>query len=169
MAKSLLRSDNEIAEIYQRHVKTVYRVCYTYLKNPADTEDAVADTFVKMIKAAPAFEGEEHEKAWLLRTAANVCKDFLKHWWRRNAYEIGVEDLANYSDTLDTENSFEGDSLLEAVCGLPEKYKAVIHLYYYEGYTSVQIAGVLRKPQSTIRSYLSEARAILRTKLGGDF
>ena len=163
MAKSLLRTDREIAEIYQRRVKTVYQVCYTYLKNPADTEDAVADTFIRLIKSAPTFDGEEHEKAWLIRTAANVCKDFLKHWWRR------TEDLTNYSDSLGEENSFGGDSLLEAICGLPEKYKAVIHLYYYEGYTSVQIAGIFRKPQSTIRSYLSEARAILRTKLGGDF
>jgi len=80
MAKSLLRTDNEIAAIYTRHVKTIYRVCYTYMKNPADTEDAVSETFIKMIKSAPAFESEEHEKAWLIRTAVNVCKDVLKVW-----------------------------------------------------------------------------------------
>ena len=165
MAKSLLRTNNEITEIYNRHVKTVYRVCYTYLKNSADTEDVVSDTFIKMIKIAPPFDSEEHEKAWLIRTASNGCKDFLKHWSRKN------KDIADYSDTLKTESesAFEFDSLLEAVCDLPDKYKTVIHLYYYEGYTSVQIAEILRKPKSTIRNYLHEARTILRNKLGGDF
>jgi RNA polymerase sigma-70 factor (ECF subfamily) len=163
MAKALLRTDNELAELYTRHVKTVYRVCRTYLKNPADTEDAVSDTFVKMIKTAMAFDSEEHEKAWLIRTAANVCKDFLKHWSRRN------EDIADYTDTLKAESSLEPDSLIEAVRGLPGKYKTVVHLYYYEGYTSVQIAEILRKPQSTIRNYLHEARGILRERVGDDF
>jgi hypothetical protein len=73
MAKSLLRTDNEIAAIYTRHVKTIYRVCYTYMKNPADTEDAVSETFIKMIKSSPAFESEEHEKAWLTTTPLRVC------------------------------------------------------------------------------------------------
>ena len=163
MAKALSRTDNEIAALYRRHVDTVYRVCYTYLKNPADTEDAVADTFIRLMKSGPAFESEEHEKAWLIRTAANVCKDFLKHWWRR------AEDLTAHAETLPAQNGFETDGLLEAVCALPEKYKAVIHLYYYEGYTSVQIAAMLRKPQSTIRGCLSQARAILRKTSGGDF
>jgi RNA polymerase sigma-70 factor (ECF subfamily) len=116
-----------------------------------------------MIKSVPPFEGEEHEKAWLIRTAANVCKDVLKHWWRRN------EDLADYSDVLKTEDNADADDLLDAVCGLPDKYKAVIYLYYYDGYSSVQISEILRKPQSTVLNHLSEARAILRKKLGGDF
>lgn len=74
MSKSLLRTDKEIAEIYKRHSKTVYRVCFAYMKNPADTEDAVQDTFFQLIKSGPAFESEEHEKAWLIRTATNICK-----------------------------------------------------------------------------------------------
>lgn len=71
MAKPLLRTDAEITELYQRHVKTVYRVCFAYMKNPADTEDAVSDTFYRMMKAEVIFESEEHEKAWLIRTAAS--------------------------------------------------------------------------------------------------
>ncbi|GHV05702.1 hypothetical protein FACS1894217_03040 [Clostridia bacterium] len=160
MAQTLSRTDNEA--IYKRHVKTVYRVCYTFLKNPADTEDAVSDTFVKLIKTAKAFEGEEHEKAWLIRTAGNVCKDFLKHWSRRNV------NIADYADNLTTCDSFKTDSLLEAVLNLPDKYKAVVHMYYYEGYTSVQIAKAFRKPQSTIRNYLHEARKILRERCDFD-
>ena len=163
MAKSLLRTNNEISEIYGRHVKTIYRVCYTYLKNSTDTEDIVSDTFIKMIKVGPVFESEEHEKAWLIRTATNCCKDFLKHWSRHN------KDLSDYSETLKIESEYKDDVLLETICSLPDKYKTVIHLYYYEGYTSVQIAKIMQKPESTIRNYLHEARSILRNKLGGDF
>jgi len=163
MAKSLLRTNSEIAEIYNRHVKTIYGVCFAYMKNPADTEDAVSETFIKLIKSAPMFESEEHEKAWLIRIASNVCKDVLKHWWRRK------EDIADYSETLKTEDSLEYSGLLKAVCSLPDKYKTAVHLYYYEGYNSSEISQILRKPQSTIRYYLSEARKILRKKLGGDF
>jgi RNA polymerase sigma-70 factor (ECF subfamily) len=160
MAQSCQRTDNEIAAIYQRHVKTVYRVCFTYLKNAADTEDATADTFVKLMRSAPAFENEEHEKAWLIRASINVCKDSLKHWWRRR------EDLADYSETLKAEEPFETDDVTDAVTGLPDKYKSVVYLYYFEGYTSVQIAELLHKPQSTIRNYLHEARMLLRERLG---
>lgn len=80
MSKSLLRTDKEIAEIYKRHSKTVYRICFAYMKNPTDTEDAVQDTFFQLIKSGPAFESEEHEKAWLIRTATNICKNVLRHW-----------------------------------------------------------------------------------------
>ena len=163
MAKSLLRTNNEIVGIYNRHVKTIYGVCFTYMKNPADTEDAVSETFIKLIKFAPMLESEEHEKAWLIRTASNVCKDVLKHSWRRN------ENLTEYSETLKTDDSLEYSGLLDAVCSLPDKYKTAVHLYYYEGYNSSEISQILRKPQSTIRYYLHEARKILRKKLGGDF
>ena len=163
MAKSLFRADSEIEEIYRRQVRTVFRVCFTYMKSVADTEDAVSDTFVKMIKTAPAFDNEEHEKAWLIRTAVNVCKDALKHWWRK------CEDISDYSDTLESESPLDVDDVTEAVLGLPEKYKAVVYLYYYEGYTSVEISELLHKPKSTIRNHLHEARNLLRERLGDTY
>ncbi|MCL2088400.1 MAG: RNA polymerase sigma factor [Oscillospiraceae bacterium] len=163
MVKSLLRTDSEIAEIYQRHVKTVYRVCYTYMKNTADTEDATSETFVRMIKTSPVFKSGEHEKAWLIRTAINVCKDYLKRSCRKD------EGLENHSETLSCESVFETDGVITAVLELPDKYKSVVYMYYYEGYTSVQISAMLKKPQSTIRNYLSEARNILRERLGDSY
>ena len=162
MSNSLLRTDKEIAEIYSRHSKTVYRVCFAYMKNPADTEDAVQDTFFRLIKSGPAFESEEHEKAWLIRTAANICKNTLKHWWRKRESIDDHYDLA-VSDHIET------DDVLKAVMELPEKYKTVVYLYYYEGYPSKTIADILKKPQSTIRNYLREARAILKERLGENF
>ncbi len=162
MAKSLLRTDKEIAEIYSRQVKTVYRVCFAYMKNAADTEDAVSDTFMKMIRSGAGFVSEEHEKAWLIRTASNVCKDMLKSWWRKR------EKLEDFEQRQGS-GPVEVDETLQAVMALPEKYKTVVYLYYYEGYTSVEISKILLKPQSTIRNYLCEARNILRERLGSDF
>jgi RNA polymerase sigma-70 factor (ECF subfamily) len=162
MAKSLLRTNKEIAEIYTRHMKTIYRVCFAYMKNPTDTEDAVSDTFYKLVKSEPMLDSEEHEKAWLIRTAINVCKNTLRHWWRKN------EDLADH-ENLQGAGNIEIDTTLQVVMSLPDKYKTVVYLYYYEGYTSVEISNILKKPQSTIRNYLHEARGVLREKLGGGF
>lgn len=168
MSKSLLRTDKEIEEIYMRHSRMVYRLCFAYMKNSADTEDAVQDTFFRLIKSAPSFESGEHEKAWLIRTASNICKNMLRHWWRKR------ENIEDFYDLADPENSdinasISVDSVFRVVMELPAKYKNIVYLYYYEGYNSAEIAGILKKPQSTIRNYLHEARAILRERIGDDF
>jgi RNA polymerase sigma-70 factor (ECF subfamily) len=160
--KSLLRTDGEIAAVYERHKSTVYRVCFAYMKNPADTEDAVQDTFLRLIESAKAFESEEHEKAWLIRVASNICKNTLRHWWYKR---VSIDD---YEDLQDN-GGIEIDGVFDAVMSLPHKYKTVVYLYYYEGYNCAEIAAMLRKPHSTIRNHLHEARESLKTKLGGDF
>ena len=76
MQRSLLRTNEELAQIYNRHVTTVYNVCFMYMKNPHDTEDMVQNTFIRLMRDPTRFESEEHEKAWLIRTAINLCKDF---------------------------------------------------------------------------------------------
>jgi len=162
MKETLRRTDKEITEIYIRHRQTVYRVCYAYMKNPADTEDAVQDTFVQMIRKGPVFENEEHEKAWLIRTAENVCRNVLRYWWRRH------EDIDDHYDLQSPDHS-EADSLMQTVMALPDKYKTVVYLYYYEGYSSAEIAGMLGRPQSTIRNYMTEARRLLKERSGEDF
>ncbi|MCL2677865.1 MAG: RNA polymerase sigma factor [Clostridiales bacterium] len=161
MAKSLQRTDKEIAELYQRHVKTVYRVCFAYMKNRDDADDMVHDTFVKLIRQGCAFAHEEHEKAWLIRTASNLCKDNLRHWWRKREK---FEDCA----ALPGKDSFEITETFQVIMGLPERYKTVIYMYYYEGYSGQEIAQALSKPLSTIYNHLHEAKTILRNKLGGD-
>ncbi|MCL2361698.1 MAG: RNA polymerase sigma factor [Defluviitaleaceae bacterium] len=161
MTTSLQRTGKEIAEIYERHKDMVYRICFAYMKSNTDTEDAVQDTFCNLIKGAKPFESYEHEKAWLIRTATNVCKNSVKHWWRKRE---NLEDYENHRSP----DVFEIDETFQVVMGLPRKYKTVVYLYYYEGYDSAEIAQILQKPQSTIRYYLSQARKILREKIGGD-
>jgi RNA polymerase sigma-70 factor (ECF subfamily) len=132
------------------------------MKNAADTEDAVQDTFYKMMATRVVFESEEHEKAWLIRTATNVCKNSVRHWFRKH------EDLTDYENLQGAAN-IEIDDTFEVVMGLPDKYKSVVYLYYYEGYTTPEISEILQKPQSTIRNHLHEARGVLKEKLGGEF
>jgi len=162
MPDSLLRTDKEIEEIYMRHYKTIYRVCFSYMKTTHDTEDAVQDTFIKLIKSGPAFETHEHEKAWLIVTATNICKNLLHHWWRKRENIDDFQEIPS-SDTVET------DDIFKVVMELPEKYKAIVFLYYYEGYSSVEISNILKKPQSTIRNYLHKARCILKERLGNNF
>ena len=150
-----------IAEIYKRHVSMLHRVCFSYMKNSADTEDVVSEVFVKLIRSGMIFQSTEHEKAWLLRTAINLCKDNLKHWWYNRA---NIDDY----DDLESKNPFMEDETLKIVMGLPERYKAVIYLHYYEGYSSAEIGKILRKPQSTVLYHMHIARKLLKEVLDNE-
>ena len=162
MANSLSRTGKDIAEVYNRHRDMIYRVCFAYMKNCTDTEDIIQESFCRLLTAQVNFENAEHEKAWLIRTAINLCKNNLRNWWRKRE---NIED----HQSLQTRNEFEIDDTFKVVMSLPDKYKSVVYLYYYEGYDSVEISEILKKPQSTIRYFLSMARKILREKLRGDF
>ena len=132
------------------------------LKNESDAEDVVQETIIKYYQKSPVFVDSEHEKAWLIVTASNLCKDSLKKWWRKH------EDLDDYANILPAADPKE-DSAVEAVLNLPPKYKDVVYLYYYEGYSTAEIARHLKSPEATVRSRLSRARTILKDQLGGDF
>lgn len=157
---SLLRTDKEITEIYNRNADTVYYVCYSFMKNKPEAEDMVQETFLRLITKGRAFESERHEKAWLIVTASNLCKDALKRMHRR---EEPLEDHWG----LASPEALRDNPVLEAVLSLPAEYKTVVHMYYYEGYTAREIAGALRCPQATVRTRLARARKLLKTMLGG--
>lgn len=161
MENAQLRSEKEITEIYERHVDMVYRICFSYLKNTMDTEDMVQNTFMKIFDSSITFDGPEHEKAWLIVTASNLCKNHLKHWWQKRG------DLEDYHGA--ESQDFKGESeLLDAVQRLPEKYRIVLYLYYYEGYDTNEIAKLLNKPSSTIRNDLHRGRKSLKEMIGED-
>lgn len=157
---TLLRSNQEIIAIYDRHVDTVYRVCYAFMKNPSEAEDMTQETFLRLISYRRPFENERHEKAWLIVTASNLCKDALKKWWRKNE---SIDDYPN----LPLEIPDTGNAVLDAILSLPQDYKDAVYMYYYEGYTTVEIARHLNCPESTVRSRLARARKQLQTILGG--
>lgn len=156
---SLLRTDKEIIAIYDRHVNTVYRVCYSFMKNIPETEDMVQETFLRLIASGKAFENERHEKAWLIVTASNLCRDSLKKWWRRS------EPLEEMQIAATQESHSE---VLEAVMRLPADYKTAVYMFYYEGYSTEEIAAYLSISPGTVRSRLTRARKKLKDILGGD-
>ena len=157
---SLLRTDEEIMDIYNRQVDTVYRVCFSFMKTRTDTEDMVQETFLRLMSSGTEFQSEKHEKAWLIVTASNLCKDALRRAWRKHT---SIDDLQEIP-----QDGPEWNPVLEAILALPADQKTAVYMYYYEGYSSAEIAKAMRCRQGTIRSRLSRARQALKKDLGGD-
>ena len=141
-------------------MKSVYRLCYSYLGSAADAEDATQATFMKLVDKPRTFKDHEHEKAWLLACAANVCKDELKSARRKRAGDMPA-------DVVDPQSHAEPSNVLDAVLALPEQYKDCVYLHYFEGYKTDEIASMTNTPPSTIRNRLSEARKLLKASLDG--
>ena len=138
----------------------VYRVAYSYLKNRPDAEDALQETFLRLIRGRVAFVDAQHEKAWLIRTVSNVCRDMLKAKSRHHL------DLDAQTQLAAPEP--EANALLAAILALPGKYKTAVYLYYYEGYAVSEIADMLRQSPNTVKTWLSRARKALKETLGGE-
>lgn len=155
-----------VGKLIDRYGDTVLRIAYTYLKNMADAEDAVQDVFLNIIEKKPEFNDSAHEKAWIIRATINICKNKLNVYWNRNKCSIDdVAEIATY-DKYDTDTD-----VLKAVMSLPEKYRIVIYMYYYEGYSTKEISKLIGKNDVTVRSNLSRARSKLKDVLkeGYDF
>ena len=137
--------------------------CFVHLKNRHDTEDVFQNVYMKYLLYEGTFESMEHEKAWFARVTINACTDWLRALSRRKW--VSLDALAEESTELDNPSK----EVLETVLKLPEKYRDVIYLFYYEGYTAVEIARILGKKENTVYTWLSRAKDILRERLGGDW
>jgi RNA polymerase sigma-70 factor (ECF subfamily) len=161
---SLPRTSEEFAELYQRHADMVYRLCCMYLKNIPDAEDAVSVVFLKLIESPKNFQDHEHEKAWLICSARNTCKDILKHWWRTKRVESD-----NLPEFPSWDNQAQAGETLSSLLALPEKYKTVMYLYYFEGYSVREMSQMLNRKESTLQTQLAKGRRLLKFDLGGYF
>ena len=142
-----------------RNGDRLLRAAAAIMGGKAEAEDAVQDAFVKLMERAPVFKDERHEAAWLLRVTINRCKDRLRSFaWSRSA-----PIPADYPAQND-----EQRELLEVVRALPAKYRAVIHLYYYEGYATKEIAVMTGQKESAVREQMTRARRMLRKYLEED-
>jgi RNA polymerase sigma-70 factor (ECF subfamily) len=160
---SLLCTDKEFEEIYQRNKDMVYRMCYLYLKNKADAEDATQSIFLKLINHGKPFHEQEHEKAWFITTAKNYCKDILKSWWNNRRVDLDVLlETAHWDDT-------ESGEVFAKIFLLPEKYKTVMYLFYVEGYSIKEISAILNRKETTVQTQLSRGRKRLSIDLGGKY
>lgn len=153
---------NQQAEmILDTYGNSILQYAYTYLHNMSDAEEVLQDTLIQFLKTAPVFESREHEKAWLLRVAGNLSKNRIRYNAVRKTDELNEELLAEQREDL----SFVWD----AVKSLPEKYREVVHLFYHEGYSTKQIADILRKNEATVRSDLHRGRARLKELLKEEY
>ncbi len=148
-------------EFYKRNAKNIYRICFLYLKNHHDTEDAVQTCFVKAFENHIKFDNPAHERAWLAVTAANICKSILR---KRHKKDIYIEDLPQEPVWQESGNK----DVLIAVMNLPDKYKDIVYLHYYEGYSTAEVANILSMKDSTVRCYLRRSRELLKIDLGGE-
>ena len=132
------------------------------LKNAFDAEDAVQSVFLKLLNTPLTFTDHEHEKAWLIKTSGNFCKDMLKSWWKRKRVDIEtLPDIASKDEDTLT------DDVVAKLFALPEKYRIVLHLYYFEEYSVKEISELLNVNESTIRSQMQRGREKLKIDLGG--
>ena len=145
--------------LYAAHFRLVWNVCLTLLRNPADTEDAVQETFLRLLREKAPLESAEHLRAWLIVTARNVCRDELRRSRRRELSLDEARDLPAAAPEI--------DETLAAVRRLPERYRLPIYLFYYEELTTARIAALLHRRESTVRSNLRRGRERLRRLLGG--
>lgn len=159
-------TEEYIASLVDKYGDMVFRIAYTYLKNKDDAEDAVGDLYLKIVDKEPKFNDETHERLWMVRAIINICKNRLKAYWNKNKCS---EDSAADFGTLDTYN--ETPEILSAVLALPPKYKTAIYLFYYEGFKTPEIAQMMHKTESTVRSIIMRAREQLESVLkeGYDF
>lgn len=146
---------NQRAErIFDTYGNSILRLAYSYLHNLSDAEEILQDTLLQFLKTAPDFENAVHEKAWLLRVAANLSKNRIIYNRIRNTDELQEVLTADEREDL----SFVWD----AVKALPVKYREVIHLFHYEGYSVSQTAHILKRNESTVRSDLRRGRQKLK-------
>ncbi len=140
----------------------VRRLCLIHLKNQADSEDVFQTVFMKYVLSSAVFESEEHEKAWFIRVTINACRDLLRSFLRSRT--VPLDELID----LPADAPSESREVLGAVLELPGKYRDVVYLHYFEGYTAPEIAGLMKKNVNTVYSLLARAKKLLKERLGGD-
>ncbi len=150
-----------LESIIRTYADTVYRLAYAYMHNASDADDVFQDVFLRYAEKAPAFQSEEHRKAWLLRVTINRCKSHYRSaWWRRIAPMEAADRI-----TFPTK---EETGLADALARLAPKYRTVIHLHYFENLATDEIAALTGQAPGTVRAQLTRARAALKTLMEGE-
>lgn len=157
-------------ETILQYSEMVYRLAYSLVKDRYDADDIYQEVFTNYIRRNPQFQSGEHEKAWFIRVTVNCCKNFWKSAWQSrteglmDAVQKNREDMfAGTEESTDKEA--QNLAMIEQVKLLPEKYRVVIHLFYYEDMSVEEIGKVLKSKPSTIRTQLTRARRLLKKRL----
>ena len=163
IAGNIARKNNRetASDLLDLYGNDILRLAYSYLHNLQDSEDNLQETLIRYIQKAPTEIRENQQKAWLLRVASNLCKDRIR-------YKI-VHTTDELKETLADEKADNLSFIWDAVKSLPVKYREVIHLFYYEGYSTKEISTLLEKKESTVRSVLRRGRQQLKNILKEEY
>lgn len=153
-------SIKEFREFYDRQVKRVYRLAMVLMGNISDAEDVTQTVFLKAWEQKPDFRDSDHEIAWILTTTRNQCKDIHKSFYRRKRADL--ENAPEPQVTLETQMDSE---IWEALQSLTEKYRMVLYLYYYEGYSVRELSVILGRRESTLQTQLATGRKQMKSLL----
>jgi RNA polymerase sigma-70 factor (ECF subfamily) len=153
--------EKEARRILETYADMILRISYSYLRHTYDAEDICQNVILKYLSSHQRFDSREHEKAWMIRTTINACKDLRKSAFFRNA--IGLDALPERAVPEEPVSV-----LTEELKKLPANYRISIHLFYYEGYTIKEIAQILGKRETVVANYLSRGRKRLKDSLSKD-
>lgn len=151
------KSEPDVSRILQTYGDMLYRTAYLLLGNPHDVQDILQEVLLRYMEKAPDFLSQDHEKAWLLRVASNCCKDCLR-FRKRHSY-IELEYLQEFLPAP------EKQQFMREVYALPAKYKTVLILFYFEGYSAKEIAEITKISETAVKKRLQRAREILKLEL----
>ncbi len=159
--------NREIEALIDRQGDRVIRTAFMYLKNYSDAEDVFQMTFEKYLISRPEFESEEHEKAWFLRVAVNICKNLLSSGWKKKVIydEAIIKNISEHIGADDAGTSENNEAVLRAVLELPQKLSVTVQLFYYEEYSVAQIAQILDISVGNVTTRLNRARKRLEKSL----
>ena len=160
----------EYNSIVEKYLTMVYRISFHYFGNREDAEDISQDVFIKLYQSKLRMEKEEDIKAWLIRVTTNTCHSYFRNPFRRRKTEIDEKELENIIGTSSSEQEIVNRKvIMDAVLSLPEHYRIIVYLFYYEEYSIHQISSILKIKETTIQTRLSRAREKLRNILSDSF
>lgn len=158
--------ERELNEYILSYRSTVYRLAYSYLKNREDAEDISQEAFLRLYRTEQSFGSGENVKAWLIRVTVNLCKNLLKSSWHKNRFGLASEELPQSGRSAEQlQAPPEVNEVGECIRRLKPEYSGVLYLYYYEGYSVKEIAGICGISSVAVRTRLSRGRNQLREML----
>jgi len=157
-------NNDEIEKILLQYSNMVYRLAFIQIKTKEQAEDILQDVFLKLMQQTNRLESPEHEKAWLIRTTINCCKDYWKSAWFKR--RVSMDEITNTANVPSPDKSSSAGFITQCVKRLPVKYRQIIHLYYYEEYNLKEISDILQINENTVKTCMVRGRELLKKYLG---